>query len=129
MLDAIGAGATATCTTDWNKVWKDSPEAAKLDLEIERIHQEGLSSRPIVCTKTHSEFASSWIQQLALLTHRGFVCNWRNPLYIYSKMAVCIVAGLIIGFTFFGTMNSLQGCQNKFFVRAFRISLQACRIG
>ncbi|KAF8557467.1 pleiotropic drug resistance ABC transporter [Imleria badia] len=114
MLDVIGAGATATCTTDWHQVWKDSPEAAMLDLEIERIHQEGLS-RPVVSTETHSEFASSWIQQVALLSQRGFVCNWRNPVYIYAKMTVCIVAGLIIGFTFFRTTNSLQGCQNKFF--------------
>ena len=120
MLDVIGAGATATCTTDWHQIWKDSPEAAKLDLEIERIHHDGLS-RPVASTEAHSEFASSWIQQLVLLTHRGFVCNWRNPTYIYSKLAVCFVSGLIVGFTFFRTMNSLQGCQDKFFVRGFHM--------
>ena len=43
-------------------------------------------------------------------------------------MAVCIVAGLIAGFTFFGTMNSFQGCQNKLFVRPFRVLLQVCRM-
>ena len=124
MLDVIGTGATATCTTDWHQIWKDSPEAAKLDLEIERIHEEG-RSRPDVSTGTHSEFASSWMKQLALLTHRGFACNWRNPVYIYSKLSVCAPAGLIVGFTFFGATNSLQGCQDKLFVRGLRVSFRA----
>ena len=26
LLDVIGAGATATYTTDWHQVWKDSPD-------------------------------------------------------------------------------------------------------
>ncbi|KAF8556427.1 hypothetical protein OG21DRAFT_1521099 [Imleria badia] len=112
MLDVTGAGATATCTTDWHQVWKDCPEAAKLDLEIERIYQEGRSC-PVVSIETHSEFASSWMQQLALLTHRGFVCNWRNPVYIYPKPVVCVAAGLVVGFTFFGATNSLWGCWDK----------------
>ena len=128
MLDVIGAGATATCTTDWHQVWKDSPEAANLDLEIESIREEG-RSRPVVSTGMHSEFVSSWMKQVALLTHRGFVCIWRNPAYIYSKLAVCVAAGLIIGFTFFGATNSLQGCQDKLFVRAWRASFRARGIG
>ena len=128
MLDVIGAGATATCTTDWHQIWKDSPEAANLDLAIERIHEEG-RSRPVVSTGAHSEFATSWMQQLALLIHRGFVCNWRNPAYIYSKMAICVPAGLIVGFTFFGVTNSLQGCQDKLFVRPLRVPLRARGIG
>ena len=128
MLDVIGAGATATCTTDWHQVWKHSPEAAELDLELERIHAEG-RSRPVVSTGHHSEFASSWIKQLALLTHRGFVCNWRNPVYIYSKLTVCVPAGLVIGFTFFRATNSLQGCQDKLFVRGLRVLLHTRGIG
>ena len=128
MLEVIGAGATATCTTDWHQIWKDSPEAAELDLEIERIHEEG-RSLPVVNTGAHSEFASSWMKQLVLLTHRGFVCNWRNPAYIYAKLAVCVPAGLIIGFTFFGATNSLQGCQDKLFVRGLRVLLQPRGIG
>jgi ATP-binding cassette subfamily G (WHITE) protein 2 (SNQ2) len=129
MLDVIGAGATAMCTTDWHQVWTDSPEAVALDLEIERIHEEG-RSRPVVSTGTDSEFASSWMKQFALLIHRGFVCNWRNPVYIYAKPAISIPGGLIIGFTFFRVTNSLQGCQDKLFVRALRVlPLRARGIG
>jgi ATP-binding cassette subfamily G (WHITE) protein 2 (SNQ2) len=128
MLDVIGVGATAMCTTDWHQVWTNSPEAAELDLEIKCIHKEG-RTRPAVSTGTHSEFACSWMKQLALLTHRGFVCNWRNPVYIYSKLAVCVPTGLVVGYTFFGATNSLQGCQDKLFVRHLRVSFQARAFG
>ena len=128
MLDVVGAGATATCTTDWHQVWKDSTEAAKLDLEIDRIYREG-RSRSVVSTGTHAEFASSWVKQLALLTHRGFVCNWRNLVYIYAKLVISVFAGLIIGFTFHGATNSLQGYQDKLFVRALCVSFPAGAIG
>lgn len=121
MLDVIGAGATATCTTDWHQVWKDSPEATQVNLEIERIHQEG-QSRPVVSTGTHSEFASSWMKQLVLLTHRGFMCNWRGTAYTCSVLFGYTATGLITGFTFFGATNSLQGCQDKLYVRAVRVS-------
>lgn len=120
MLEVIGAGVTAICAIDWNKIWKESPEAAELNREIERIHQEG-RSRPPVSTGLQSEFASSWMKQLALLTHRGFVCYWRNPMYIYSKLIVSIVSGIVIGFTTFRATNSLQGCQNKLFVRCYHM--------
>ena len=128
VLDVIGAGATATCTADWHQVWKDSTEAAELDLEIDRIYREG-RSRSVVNTGTYAEFASSWLKQLALLTHRGFVCNWRNPIYIYSKLVTCVTIGLITGFTFFGATNSLQGCQDKLFVRALCVSFPPRGIG
>lgn len=117
MLDVIGAGATATCSTDWNQIWKESSEAAELEREIECIHDGG-RSRPVVNTGTHSEFANSWTKQLGLLTHRGFVCYWRNPMYIYSKLIMSMISGIVIGFTFFGATNSLQGLQTKLFVRA-----------
>ncbi|KAG9313753.1 P-loop containing nucleoside triphosphate hydrolase protein [Chiua virens] len=114
MLDVIGAGATARCTTDWHQIWMHSEEAAQLYDETQRIEQEG-RSRPVVSTETHSEFATPWTKQLDLLIRRGFLCHWRNPAYIYSKLVFCVASGLIIGFTFHGSSNSLQGCQNQLF--------------
>lgn len=118
MLDVIGAGATATCTTDWNQVWRESPEAVELEQVIQRINREGCS-RPVPCIESHPVFASSWMKQLGLLTRRGLVCYWRNPTYIYAKLLFCIVGGLSTGLTFLGATDSLLGCQAKLFVRVF----------
>ncbi|KAG0700792.1 ABC-2 type transporter-domain-containing protein [Suillus ampliporus] len=114
MLDVIGAGATASSSVDWHTIWKDSSEAAALQEHIENIHNEG-RARPVIQAQQPTQFATSWSHQLMALTQRNFQAYWRNPTYIIAKFALCIAAGLLIGFTFFNTSDSLQGTQNKLF--------------
>ncbi|KAG2034501.1 ABC-2 type transporter-domain-containing protein, partial [Suillus americanus] len=114
MLDTIGAGATATASVDWHGIWKRSPEAAELQAQIERIHAEG-RVRPSVETERRSEFATSWIHQAVVLTKRNFLAYWRNPTYLLAKITLNIAGGLLIGFTFFNSQDTLQGTQNKLF--------------
>ncbi|KAF8841352.1 pleiotropic drug resistance ABC transporter [Paxillus ammoniavirescens] len=116
MLDVIGAGATAVSSTDWHQVWKSSPEASELDLEIERIHVEGRARPPLASgSAIHSEFATSWITQFFALTKRGFESYWRNPTYILAKLILSVAGGLLVGLTFFHSQNTLLGTQNKLF--------------
>ncbi|KAF9224734.1 pleiotropic drug resistance ABC transporter [Gyrodon lividus] len=116
MLDVIGAGATATSSNDWHQIWKVSREASKLDLEIENIHMEGRALSPLASgLEKHTEFATSWAHQLVVLTQRGFVSYWRNPMYILAKLILGISVGLLVGFTCFQAKNTLQGTQNKVF--------------
>lgn len=114
MLDVIGAGATASTSVDWHSIWKNSPEAATLQEEIENIHNES-RARPVVQAARPTEFATSWYHQLVALTQRNFQAYWRNPTYLIAKFALCIAGGLLIGFTFYKTSDSLQGTQNKLF--------------
>jgi ATP-binding cassette subfamily G (WHITE) protein 2 (SNQ2) len=116
MLDTIGAGATADTSVDWHDIWKRSPEAVELQAQIERIHAEG-RARPSVETERHSEFATSWMHQMVELTKRNFLAYWRNPTYLIAKIILNIAGGLLIGFTFFRSQDTLQGTQNKLFVR------------
>ena len=118
MLDIIGAGATATTTIDWHDAWNRSEEAAKFKIHLEEIHEEG-RKRPPVQARSHHEFATSWWFQLYELTVRANIAYWRNPTYIMAKQFLNIAAGLFIGFTFFKAGNSIQGTQNKIFVRSF----------
>ncbi|KIK80835.1 hypothetical protein PAXRUDRAFT_157584 [Paxillus rubicundulus Ve08.2h10] len=116
ILDVIGAGATAVSSTDWYQVWKSSPEASELDLEIERLHAEGRARPPLASdSDIHSEFVTSWTNQLFALTKRGFESYWRNPTYILAKLIVSVAGGLLVGFTFFHTQSTLRGTQNKLF--------------
>ncbi|KAG1874032.1 hypothetical protein C8R48DRAFT_815943 [Suillus tomentosus] len=89
MLDVIATGATA------------STSAATLQEEIENIHNES-RARPVVQAARPTEFATSWYHQL-------------NPTYLIAKFALSIAGGLLIGFTFYMTSDSLHGIQNKLF--------------
>lgn len=115
MLDIIGAGATATSEQNWYTVWERSKEAAQLQEEIEGIISEGRRKPAVEATLT-SEFATSWLYQTSELVKRGQIAYWRNPTYLLGKMALNVVGGLFIGFTFFQAHNSQQGTQNKLFV-------------
>ncbi|KAG9127487.1 hypothetical protein FRC07_013165 [Ceratobasidium sp. 392] len=114
MLDVIGAGATAKSDTDWHAAWKKAPESTSLEDELKSLHQRGLE-QAVGETGDHPEFATGKMNQLASLLRRSFRHYVRSPTYIMSKLALNILAGLFMGFTFFQADNSIQGSQNKLF--------------
>jgi len=115
MLDIIGAGAAATSDRDWhNDVWKKSPEARAILEELDRIHYEG-RNRPPVEEELHSEYSTSWFHQARILIVRNARSLWRDPTYIYAKFLLNVACGLLIGFTFWKSPNTLQGTQDKLF--------------
>ena len=116
ILEAIGAGATATTDVDWYSAWKKSPEAARLQEDLDHILAEG-RNKPPVETRLRSEYPTSWPYQLALLLKRGGQAYWRDPTYAISRLALNCAAGLFIGFTFFKAKTTIQGTQNHLFVR------------
>ncbi|KAJ7067216.1 pleiotropic drug resistance ABC transporter [Mycena amicta] len=114
MLDAIGAGATATSAQDWDAVWRKSPESSQVQEEMERIHAEGRARGAAEAT-FHSQFATPWIQQATNLMRRDLRFRWRDPSYLIAKLVLNIAAGLFIGFTFFKAKATQQGTQNQLF--------------
>ena len=119
ILDVIGAGATATSKVDWHEIWISSPESTLIDNEIDAIVAQGRNT-PAVSAAIGSGFATPWIYQIWTLLVRNLIHYWRSPTYLMAKMMLNIVGGLFIGFTFFQRNNSLEGTQNKLFVRIHR---------
>jgi ATP-binding cassette, subfamily G (WHITE), member 2, SNQ2 len=89
MLDVIGAGATATSTIDWHDAWKKSAESSALRADLDRIHEEG-RSRPPIAQVNHGSYASSWFFQFYNLYMRANRQYWREPSYLFSKLALNI---------------------------------------
>ena len=116
MLDGIGAGATATSEQNWNQIWLNAPECQDVQHVLNNIHSEG-RRRPGVGQTFHTEFPTSWMTQAKELLQRNAQAYWRNPTYLMAKLLLNIVAGLIMGFTFFKSKNTQQGTENKLFVR------------
>ena len=114
MLDVIGAGATATCEQDWYEIWKASPEANRVEEEIDIIQREG-RNRTVTASR-HSEFATPRTYQVWELLQRNAESYWRDPTYLIAKLSLNTITGLFIGFTFYKSADTQQGTQNKLFV-------------
>ena len=84
MIELAGSDSTR----DWNKVWKESPEAAEVDGQFKHMVAEEKrndSSSDQGSLEEHSEFAMPFWQQLLAVTIRVFQQYWRTPIYIYGK--------------------------------------------
>ncbi|KAF5387203.1 hypothetical protein D9757_006886 [Collybiopsis confluens] len=81
---------------------------------IAKIYEDG-RNKPGVGITLHTQFATGWMNQFTQLLRRDTMFRWRDPTYLIAKLALNIVGGLFIGFTFFKAKNSQQGTQNKLF--------------
>ncbi|RBQ82100.1 hypothetical protein VDGD_09104 [Verticillium dahliae] len=118
MLEVIGAAPGSHTEVDWFEAWRQSPEYAATQAELQRLKDERAPQDPSSSkedTASYREFAASFGTQLYEVTHRVFQQYWRTPSYIYSKAALCILVALFIGFVFFDAPNSMQGLQNQMF--------------
>ncbi|CAN9268425.1 unnamed protein product [Alternaria sp. RS040] len=115
ILEQIGASATGQATLDWPSVWQSSMERRAVTERIEHFESLGRSNPAQNSSALMRKFATSWWQQYLLVQKRLFVQQWRSPGYINSKLAINVIGGLFMGFTFYKEQNSVQGLQNKVF--------------
>lgn len=72
----------------WAEVWRAGPhyKDAQLRLsEFERLKHESLPRENHL-----QEYATPWMSQLVIVCKRLFQEYWRDPLYLYTKVALCI---------------------------------------
>jgi ABC-type multidrug transport system permease subunit/ABC-type multidrug transport system ATPase subunit len=116
MLEVIGAAPGTETDIDWPETWRNSREYAEVQAELKRLAD---NPKPIMSAEedqgSYQEFAAGFWTQLMEVTHRVFQQYWRTPSYIYSKMALCVLVALFIGFVFYKAPNTIQGLQNQMF--------------
>jgi ABC-type multidrug transport system permease subunit/energy-coupling factor transporter ATP-binding protein EcfA2 len=116
MLEVIGAAPGSVTELDWHNTWRESPEYAAVQAELERLKADAKEGNTVADDAgSYREFAAPFWQQLTEVTHRVFQQYWRTPSYIYSKASLCLLVALFIGFVFFKAPNSIQGLQNQMF--------------
>ncbi|KAJ5789156.1 uncharacterized protein N7518_006167 [Penicillium psychrosexuale] len=118
MLEVIGAAPGTHSEIDWPAVWRDSPERKEVQNHLAEL-KSSLSLKPVATTDndptSFHEFAAPFSVQLWQCLLRVFSQYWRTPVYIYSKIALCTLTALYVGFSFFHAQNSMQGLQNQMF--------------
>ena len=126
VLEAIGAGATATVKEDWHKIWLNSQEYVDSENKVTELINE-LSSKidELEVGTNTSKYATSYVYQFRYVLQRTSLTFWRSLNYIMSKMMLMTVGGLYIGFTFYNPGNSYTGLQNTLFAVFISIVLSA----
>ncbi|KAH7071476.1 ABC-2 type transporter-domain-containing protein [Paraphoma chrysanthemicola] len=115
ILEQIGAGATGQATLDWPSVWASSAERQAVTQRIDIFQSLTTSNKETARTAPKRQFSLNWFQQYTIVQGRLFVQQWRSAGYIKSKLAINILGGLFIAFTFYQEPSSMQGLQNKVF--------------
>ncbi|KAH8651482.1 ABC-2 type transporter-domain-containing protein [Tricladium varicosporioides] len=95
--------------------WKSSSERESVKKEINSMERILARSTTKSVGVNASEFATSFFYQLWTVTKRNFELDWRSPAYIYSKVALVIGFGIINGFSFYRSENTMTGVQNQVF--------------
>lgn len=114
MLHVIGAAPGSHTDIDWYETWRNSPECAALHNELDQMANE-LRGSGSDHTSLNNSFASPLYVQFLVVTKRIFQQYWRTPTYIWSKLALCVISPIFIGFTFYKSKNDQQGLQNQMF--------------
>jgi ATP-binding cassette subfamily G (WHITE) protein 2 (PDR) len=115
MLEIVNNGKNDN-GQDWHEVWKGSDAAKLVQKQIDEIHEQTKHSDLDIAEETGgTEFAMPLTTQIWECTYRVFQQYWRMPSYVLAKMALCTVAGLFIGFSFYGASNTQAGMQNIIF--------------
>ncbi len=114
MLEVIGAAPGSHSNINWFETWRNSPECTDVRAELQRLH-ENPAPQPEKSKADYREFAASFWSQYREVLWRVFQQYWRTPSYIYSKMLLCVLVALYIGFVFYKAPLTLQGFQNQMF--------------
>ena len=69
MIDVVSGSKS---TQDWNKIWLDSPEAARMQQDLDMIITDAASKEPGTKDDGH-EFATTMWTQTKLVSHRSIV--------------------------------------------------------
>ena len=127
ILEVIGAGATASVATDWFEIWKSSDEYIKVSREIDELLELGalVNNKDMTNKEFESKYATPYSYQLYEVLNRTFVQNYRSLPYIMPKFSLTLLAGLLIGFSFWDAKHTVIGMQNVMFANFLSIIVSA----
>ncbi|KAG0022990.1 hypothetical protein BGZ80_010678 [Entomortierella chlamydospora] len=118
ILDVVNAKHS---DLDWPDIWNNSPEKAKLLVDIKEAHSTASKNAD------HSEeleFATPTIVQLKYVFKRMFRTYWRCPDYLLDRLFMLVIFALLNAFTFIQLGHKLIDLQSRIFV-IFQIMVMA----
>lgn len=117
LLIEVTARHSATASRDWCDIWDESPEAAAVLAEIDRVSttKETVNDAQVEVSTQHRLFESSTVEQTLLLINRTMTQYWRTPDYIYSRLYCSVFHAGLNGLAFLQVSNTLAAMQYRIF--------------
>lgn len=118
ILEVVGAAPGSKTDIDWPKTWRDSDEFQTMKSELRSLEKRKKKTQQSTSRgdkAAYQEFAQPFGFQFQEVTHRVAQQFWRDPVYIYSRVLLCFIPALFIGFTLFKSPSSQGGIQNQLF--------------
>lgn len=98
---------------DWSALWESSVEKKLVEKETARLEDDARASGVDYTTSLWKQ--PSYLQQLALITRRQYICTKRDMTYVMAKYCLNGGAGLFIGFSFWHIKHNIIGLQDSIF--------------
>ncbi|KAK8050931.1 hypothetical protein PG993_002316 [Apiospora rasikravindrae] len=104
----------------WAEKWRSSQPHRDVQQRIQELngteqHTSPPPQRPAGINTRGGEYAASFFCQMAVVTKRAFQDYWRDPTYLYSKLALCAGVGFFNGVSFYDTPLDMQSFINFLF--------------
>ncbi|KAH3663725.1 hypothetical protein OGAPHI_005127 [Ogataea philodendri] len=115
ILEVIGAGATATVQEDWFEIWKNSPLYAKTTAEVAKLIDDTSKLESSDQSHLQSRYAVPYAVQFRNVLRRTWFQFYRDLDYVMAKFMLMLLAGLLVGFSFWNVKHTNVGMQNVMF--------------
>lgn len=118
MLHVIGAAPGSHTDTDWFEIWKGSKEYAELQVEMAAMIEDSkikYAAEENSDPRSKSSFAIPLWKQMGIVSKRALKNNWRDPLYIWSKILFLTITPFFLGILFWKADNTLEGMTNQMY--------------
>lgn len=113
LIEIVVSGITGSNNpVNWASIWRDSPEAAKVNEEISTIRA---THRGQLRVAASTPLQPSLYQQIILLTERTSRQFWRTAEYPYSRLYGSFLHAFINGLTYLQTGDGTTDLQSKAF--------------
>ncbi|KAI9592418.1 ABC-2 type transporter-domain-containing protein [Syncephalis fuscata] len=124
ILDAVGAGVSASVSQDWPQIWNSSPEANEVQLAVDQYEaaceravaeEEARNKREHKKKKKPASYQTNSIVQATIVVKRMILNYWRMPDYNFGRLLHQVIVALILGFTFYRLDYSKDALLNRSF--------------
>ncbi|KAF2108384.1 ABC transporter [Lophiotrema nucula] len=112
MIDVVSGSLSKG--KDWHQVWLASPEAARMQQDLDNIIIDARNRQTGTQDDGH-EFATDLWTQTRIVTRRMNIALYRNTDYVNNKLALHIGTALFNGFTFWMIGDAVSDQQEVLF--------------